>query len=76
MTAIKDIDELASLEIGWDGYKGLPPSEKALEAVKGIQIVPTPDGGVVACVKCEAIMIYFDKDGNLEECSIDYSKDI
>ena len=40
------LDSLASLQDGWDGYKGKAPTDKALATAANLCVVPTSCGGV------------------------------
>lgn len=40
------LDGLRNIEKGWDGYRGLPPTEHALATAANIQVIPMSCGGV------------------------------
>lgn len=38
--------KLADLKHGWDGYDGIPTTERAIRTAEGLQYTPMSDGGM------------------------------
>jgi hypothetical protein len=67
---------LRSLEPGWDSYRGLPISEKAIDSLAGFSVVPCSAGGIQLEIHQDGydIEICIDPKGEIESVLISHEQ--